>query len=135
MCIRGASEVQKKVLEKVTGDDLRVHAVYAPILGSDTASTIAKAATHIPDPRVMRYRDGKGELVFGYAPVLGLGENPAWDVYLLYGPEAEWKDKPPAPTSWMHQLQAGPGGRELDGERLAAEAAALVGTIKKGGTK
>ena len=135
MCLRGSSEVQSKVLEKVKGDDLRVYAVFVPILGSDAESTIAKAAARLPDPRVSRFWDGEGELVRGFAPVLSLGEDPAWDVYLLYGPEAEWKDAPPAPSSWMHQLQAGPPDRRLDGERLATEAAALVGTIKKDGKK
>ena len=48
----------------------------------------------------------------------------AFDVYLLFPPGAEWKDRPPAP-SWMHQLQLDPKRRFI-GDTLAAEARKLL---------
>lgn len=47
------------------------------------------------------------------------GATPAWDVYMVFGPEARWADTPPAPTYWMHQLGSAPSGLRLDGEQLA----------------
>jgi hypothetical protein len=106
--------------------DVRAYSVWVPILGSDEEARVAKATTRLPDARVSHYWDGKGELVKTYARVLALGERPAWDVYLLYGPDAEWKTDPPAPDSWMHQLRGVDESRLLKGETLAAELAALV---------
>lgn len=106
--------------------DVRVYSVWVPILGSDEASRVGKATTRLPDSRVTHYWDGNGELVKSYARVLALGDRPAWDVYLLYGPEAEWKTDPPMPDSWMHQLRDVDESRLLKGETLAAELAVLV---------
>lgn len=130
MCIGGASVVQTKVLETVKSPDVRAYAVWVPILESDTAATVGRATTVLPDVRVSRYWDAKGELVKAYAPVLSLGDRPAWDVYLLYGPDAEWKADPPTPNAWMHQLQGLDASRQLDGTKLAAELQTLVDQAK-----
>ena len=50
------------------------------------------------------YWDANGELVAGFAPVLGLKDGKAWDVYLLYDQNAEWKDSFPKPNFWQEQL-------------------------------
>ena len=110
--------------------DVRVYSVWVPILGSDEASKVGKATLRLPDTRVSHYWDGNGDLVKSYARVLALGERPAWDVYLLYGPEAEWKTDPPMPESWMHQLRGIDEARLLKGETLAAELAVLVSRVK-----
>jgi mercuric ion binding protein len=130
MCVGGASVVQTKVLDAVKDPDVRAYAVWVPILDSDGESTVGKASTRLSDARVSRYWDGKGELVRSYARVLALGERPAWDVYLLYGPDAEWKTEPPRPDTWMHQLQGLDASRRLDGAKLAAELAALAEQTK-----
>jgi hypothetical protein len=110
--------------------DVRAYSVWVPILGSDEARTVGKATTRLLDRRLSHYWDGRGELVKSYSRVLGLGERPAWDVYLLYGPDAEWKTEPPAPDSWMHQLRGVDANRPLKGETLAAELAALAERAK-----
>jgi hypothetical protein len=109
---------------------VRVYSVWVPILASDDAAKVGKATTRSLDTRVAHYWDGDGALVKSYARVLALGERPAWDVYLLYGPEAEWKTDPPTPDSWMHQLRGVDESRFLKGETLAAELAALVERAK-----
>jgi copper chaperone len=126
MCVGGASVIQTKVLDKVKSPDVRAYAVWVPILDSDAETTVGKATTRLPDARVSRYWDAQSELVKSYARVLGLGERPAWDVYMLYGPEVEWKADPPTPDAWMHQLRGLDANRRLDGDKLAAELHALV---------
>ena len=74
-----------------------------PILTTDREFTVGRATKYLTDPRVKHYWDPKGELVRGYAPVLGL-EGDAWDIYLLYGREAAWGDAPPKPEFWQEQL-------------------------------
>jgi len=65
-----------------------------------------------------------------FTRTLELGED-AWDVYLLYGPEARWVgDVPPKPVYWMHQLGSPTGssipGPFLDTSAFAAHANALL---------
>lgn len=79
----------------------------------------------LPDKRVSHFWDGEGVLVKGYAPILKLGERPAWDVFLLFGRDVEWKTEPPTPDYWMHQLRLAPE-RRLDGDKLATEIEKLL---------
>lgn len=59
-------------------------------------------------------------------------DEPAWDVYYVYGRDAEWNDKlPPEPAYWMHQLGGLPPERMLDGSKLAAEMTKLLQTSNK----
>lgn len=58
----------------------------------------------VPDERATHYWDATGQLMRGYARKLALPED-AWDMFLIYGPEARWEDDlPPEPRFWMHQL-------------------------------
>ncbi len=77
-------------------------------------------AWRIPDPRITRYFDAEGHLGQRYAPILRLtGEAPAWDVYLVFGPEARWDSEPPTPAYWMHQLgRRAPPERSLDADQM-----------------
>ena len=71
-----------------------------------------------------------GVLVFATEPVYDSQEDSgeyvkAWDVYLLFPPGAEWKDEPPAPSYWMHQLPLD-RKRRFNGDTLAAEVKKLL---------
>ena len=110
------------MLEQVKNSDLRVYAVYVPILGGDDEASVPYAMKKLPDSRVVFYWDAKGELTRSYSRVLQLGEaRPAWDVYLVFDRTAEWTVEPPTPKYWMHQLRGVSVERRLDGEALAAE--------------
>jgi hypothetical protein len=88
--------------------------------------------TRLPDKRVTHFWDGQIELVEAYKTILPTknvetGELVrAWDVYLLFAPEAEWKDQPPAPTLWMHQLYSVDPQNRFNGEKLAAHVKRLI---------
>lgn len=64
----------------------------------------------LPDKRVSYFWDGKGELGKSFSAVLHLGQ-PAWDLYLAFNRDAEWKKKPPVPAYWIHQTSAQPEHR------------------------
>ncbi|MDQ3252344.1 MAG: hypothetical protein M3R15_00310 [Acidobacteriota bacterium] len=100
---------------------MRVYSVWVPILKSDVEGSVTQATGQLPDERVSHFWDGNGELVKGYSRVMKFGdEQPAWDVYFVFDRDAEWKDEPPAPAYWMHQLKLAPEKR-FDGDKLAAE--------------
>ena len=95
--------MQNGVLAKTAGEDLRVYVAWVPMFRGREAD-VPKATTEVPDPRASHYWDGDSLLPKGYRETLAIDE-PAWDIFLLYGPEARWEgDRPPAPVFWMHQL-------------------------------
>jgi hypothetical protein len=82
---------------------LRAYVVWVP-MSRGMERDVPKATSEVPDSRATHYWDGDGQLIKGYREVLGLNE-PAWDIYLLYPPDARWDgDLPPRPSYWMHQL-------------------------------
>ncbi len=49
---------------------------------------------------------------------------PAWDFWMVYGPDAKWSDELPEPTWWEHQLdrlRRSYPDRRLDPDRLVAK--------------
>ena len=85
----------------------------------------------VPDVRATHYWDSTGVTMRDYRAVLGLPED-AWDVYLVYGPDARWGGElPPKPIYWMHQLGS-PREPRVDGPYLdpavfAARVRSLLG--------
>ena len=96
---------------------------------TDFERSVPKATKLLPDERVIHYWDSDKKLGAAFTPVLGLDET-AWDVYLLYPPDAEWTEQPPKPIYWMHQLgvETAP---TLNGETLAEEIKKLLEAGKK----
>ena len=98
-----------------------MYVVWVPSLPADNESRVPAATTKLPDERVGHYWDEKGALKVAYQHTLKMDE-PAWDVYYVYGRDAEWTgDLPPAPAYYMHQLHSLPPDRMLDGRKLAEE--------------
>lgn len=79
-----------------------------------------------PELLERHYWDRNGQLVSEYARVLQI-DGPAWDIYLLYDRDAEWKDQPPSPTYWMDQLGI-EKGTPFEGEKLAKQVRRLFET-------
>jgi hypothetical protein len=91
------------VLAQEPSDRLKVYSVWVPMVRG-LERDIPQASRVLPDPRAEHYWDGDRLLMDGYQRVLQISE-PAWDVFLVYGPEARWDgDDPPAPQYWAHQL-------------------------------
>ena len=111
---------------------MRVYSVWAPILVSDSESWVPKAMERLRDERITHYWDARDELVEEYKLILPTKRVDsdeyarAWDVYLLFPTEAEWKDQPPAPSYWMHQLWGVDPKNKFDGEVLAQEVMKLL---------
>ena len=62
--------------------------------------TTPEVADLLVDKRARHYWDAKTRLGRYVAELLGHGDRtPAWDIYLVYGPDATWGDKPEATGS------------------------------------
>ena len=111
------------------GLDLEIYSVWVPILASDGEFAVGRATKYLPDDRVTHYWDENGELVKSFAPVLGLGDAPAWDVYLLYDGNAEWTNAPPKPIFWQEQLGIS-DETTLDAVKMTAEIEKLLSAAR-----
>jgi hypothetical protein len=59
-----------------------------------------EVADLLVDARAKHYWDGERKLGREVARILGNNEtSPAWDVFLVYGPDAAWGDRPAASGS------------------------------------
>ena len=101
------------------------YVVGVPMLGG-TETHIPEATRIVQDERATHFWDGTGQLLSGYRHVLGLPV-PAWDIYMVFGPETRWEDGvPPLPTFWMHQLGESVDAPALDAAVFAQRAQALL---------
>ncbi len=108
--------------------NLKVYVIWTPILAPDYEVTVKRATTWVPDARATHYWDSDGLLSADYSRLLQLGPGrKAWDIYFVYGANAEWKGGPSTPYSSMDQIGL---GRALDADALAAELKALLEQTK-----
>ncbi len=127
MCQSGARVVQQEVLETVSDPNLRVYAVWEPILRSDNEESAKLAPRLIPDPRVTHFWVASRDVGKMFQAPIALKTEPAWDVYLVYPPGVRWGDSVPVPEYFQHQL----GGRlpkeqRLNGPGLAQRIQSLI---------
>jgi hypothetical protein len=97
------------VLKKLPEKNLAVYVVWLPVLNPQDPATLQKngtdAAKLIPDPRVRFYSDPKDFTGAAYGKLMKVQHSsPAWDIYFLFGADAQWRNEPPEPQYWMHQL-------------------------------
>lgn len=106
---------------------LAAFVVWVPQLGA-TSGDVGYATKLVPDPRAQHFWDPSNRVGEELAFVLQT-PGAAWDVYLLYGPDAVWPPGGvPKPIYWMQQLGGVTNAPRLDGRVFAAHAAALLGS-------
>ncbi len=116
--------MSENVLAKIPSTDLAVHVVWTPVLPTDNEEEATQAYHLVPDQRTMFYWDGAQDLGLSYGRTIELprGRQLAWDIYFVYGPDAEWNETVPLPTEWNHQL--------ADDERYLGDGAKLRTAIE-----
>lgn len=128
MCRRGFGEMQK-VLNNISDNRIRAYIVWLPILTGDDRASAAKRSNEFDDERVTYLWDGgrlSGKL---WQNLLGIGVI-AWDVYFLYGADAQWDEEATVPDFWMHQLGGMTKAPVLDEQEFELKAKELLGKIE-----
>ena len=123
--------MQTQVFLKISSPELTGYVVWMPVLSFGASESDARRqAWRIPDRRITRYFDAEGQVGRRYGPILHLDDlGPAWDVYLVFGPDARWDAEPPAPRYWMHQLgRRAPAEQALDPEKMTHAIQELLGS-------
>jgi len=115
--------VQEKTLRHIGNADLRVFVIWTPRYPGDDRATAVGATKVVPDSRATHFWDANGYVPRQYGAILKLPEADqfAWDTYMIFGRGAEWKQLPPPPRDWMHQMSKALGRehpRWLDGSRF-----------------
>jgi mercuric ion transport protein len=103
-CLQGAQAVQKTVIEKMRDKDITVIIVWTNMLKSDGKENAYYAASLFRDPSIVQFFDAEnkfGDLVAGKLDPKG---QKAWDIYMFYDKDVEWKNDIPRPFDYAHQL-------------------------------
>ena len=84
--------MQSQLLAEYSSPELRVYAVWLPVLASDARETWN--GNTMPDPRVVHFWDGAAEVGQWFGREMDGYGGIAWDIYYLYGPDATWESVP-----------------------------------------
>lgn len=133
ICLASAQMIQRYVFDRIEGPGLAGYVVWGPMLGDETAEHADTATGFLNDPRVGHFWTPEHTLALALSGQVGMpADEPAWDVFLLYPPEAAWGDKPPDPAVVMHVDRPLPEEQRLDARELHARAAALLDLTEGG---
>jgi hypothetical protein len=131
-CLRGLDDVNRDLLAKVDDPRLQTFVVHVPVIGAK-AKDVAPAGTLLKNRHVRHYWNASGEFGRSLSAALQLKNAKedvyAWDVWLVYGPDAEWTGTaPPQPQLFMHQLWKLQGTKyaQLDSKAFAKYAKELL---------
>lgn len=109
-CLRGLKDLDAAVLTPHANDSaLQTFVIHTPVLGAEEKDT-ANTCNLVHNDHVTHYWDPQLELGTLFANALGMKDGDrviyAWDVWLVYGPQAEWTGiSPPKADFLMHQLK------------------------------
>lgn len=140
-CLRGLDDVNKALLAKTHDPRLQTFVVHVPVIGAE-AQDVAPAAELLENAQVRHYWNPDGSFGRELAEAVGLESDDepvyAWDVWLIYGPEATWDGAlPPEPAHLMHQLYALQDSEKfphLDREVFAQEVQQLLAQLPPPGS-
>jgi hypothetical protein len=145
-CLRGLDDMNTDLLAGTDDSRLVTYVVHEPVLGAarvapwlrTTAShDVPAAAALLHNPHVKHYWSGSGDFGRLLADSVDLKGNKgrvyAWDVWLIYGPDAVWSDAGlPRPILLMQQLGALRDSAEfphLDTKAFAQEVRGLLARL------
>lgn len=137
-CLRGLDDLNNALLAATSDPRLRTFVVHVPVLKPPAhAKDVPPAGGLLRNARVIHYWNPSGAFGRELAEGVNLKRDGklvyAWDVWLIYGPEATWDNAtPPMPRLLMHQLRALQGSPDfprLDSQVFAREVHQLLGKL------
>jgi hypothetical protein len=124
--------VHEAVFQGIASEKLKAYAVWEPILRTDNLRGARKATTILSDGRVRHFWIDGQQIAEVFKSALGLKDELAWDVYLVYPAGVEWShSRPPRPSYYMHQLHELPSSRRLDATKLATQLRTILSNTTK----
>jgi hypothetical protein len=150
-CLRGLADMNRDLLAGTVDARIHTFVVHEPVLGLARVAPwlrpaggkdVAKAEQLLNNPNVRHFWNPSGAFGRLLSHAIGLknsdGPVYAWDVWLLYGPEAKWDGTdPPRPRLLMHQLGALRDSTEfprLDSRAFAQQVRTLLAQLPPSAT-
>jgi len=137
-CLRGLEDLNGALLGHTQDARLQTFVVHVPVLHpAAQPKDVPPAAQLLHNAQVRNYWNPSGAFGNLLSKAVGLKSGDrqvyAWDVWLLYGPEAKWEStEPPRPRLLMQQLGALRGSTEfphLDSQVFAQQVQALLAQL------
>lgn len=122
-------DLQEEFIAASQDDErLETFVVHVPTLGAKEENVPAAMAM-LDGPRVTHYWNESGDIGTQFSEVLDIVPTYAWDVWMIYPPDAAWEDAlAPGPHYWQHKLSVDKGVR-FDAEAFAAHTKGLLDQI------
>jgi hypothetical protein len=142
-CLRGLADMERDLLSQLPSSArVKVYVVHEPVIGA-TSKDVPGAASLLHTTLARHYWNPSGAFGRHVSEALGLrkGDRPvyAWDVWMIYPPDAVWADAaPPHPQRLMHQLWELTGNLDfpfLDSKAFAKEVRSLVAAMPRQGSQ
>lgn len=102
--MRGAREVRKVLIEELPRPNIDIIVIWIDMLAGDNENTATKSSEIFQNTSVRQFHDPNRLIGKAIAESLGSNKGIAWDIYLFYKKENLWKETPPQPLYWLHQL-------------------------------
>jgi hypothetical protein len=137
-CLRGLDDLNGALLGRTQDARVQTFVVYVPVLHpAAQPKDIPPATRLLHNAQVRNYWNPSGAFGNLLSKAVGLKSGDrevyAWDVWLVYGPEAKWEGTdPPRPRLLMQQLAALRGSTEfphLDSQVFAQHVQALLAQL------
>ena len=107
-----------------------MYVIWDPIFGGYFDREAKNLSHSFPDKRVSYFKDPDSLAGNLWRPVLKIEREIAWDVYLLYGSDAQWDKEPPQPEFWMHQLWGVTNAPHLETGKFTEELKGLLNRLE-----
>ena len=139
-CLRGLADMDRDLLSQLPSSArVKVYVVHEPVIGG-ASKDIPGAAALLHTNLVRHYWNLSGEFGRLVSEAYGLRKGDhalyAWDVWMIYPPDAVWTgSEPPRPQRLMHQLSGlmgNPSFPYLDSKAFAKEVRSLLAAMPAG---
>lgn len=126
-CLRGAKQMQERVLDRVGDDRVTVYVVWGPKNGARERH-VERVTSLVTDERAAHYWDGAGVVSRAYDDMLTLA-GPCAGIFMLYGPDVAWEAAAPPRPLYLEDAHAREFDRpypQLDADRFAERLRTLL---------
>lgn len=127
-----ARVVQRYVLDEIQDPRIKTYVVWGPMLGEETEDDAEEASKFLNDPRSTHFWTGEHDLAEMLKEPVGLTDELAWDVFLVFAPGVTWNDRPPKPDYLMHHGKSLPEELRLNGIKLREQVRRMLGDSAEG---
>jgi hypothetical protein len=131
-CLRGAKQIQERVLASIAHPNLRIYVVWAPKNGG-REQDVARVTHLVTDARAAQYWDAHRVVTGAYDRMLSLA-GPCAGIFMLYGPHVHWDGAAPPNPDYLEDAHASEFHRpypQFDATRFGNKAREMLGAKRE----